>query len=169
MEILVKLPRAGAGPSAAWVWIVLSACTTQGRAPAASVPSGPVNDASGRVLLHEDGFEVRLDTTRVEREADGSYRLRFETRHAHQRIAGARPFNRGHLELLVRCDPLSFKTVSQVLSLNDGPAVFRQESALAALADSAWKPAPTGSIDARFLRAACAALDRSTAHGPPRE
>jgi hypothetical protein len=165
----MKLPRAIAGPSAAWLWTVLAACTTQGRAPAASVLAGPVDGGSGRVLLHEDGFEVRLDTTRVEREADGSYRLHFETRHAHQRMAGDRPFNRGHLELLVRCDPLGFKTVSQVLSLNDGPAVFRQASALAALADSAWKPAPTGSIDARFLRAACAALGPSAAHRLPRE
>ncbi len=106
-------------------------------------------------VLSDAGFRIALDTSRVQPGPDAGVFMRFVTIHATPRSRNSFRFDRARICLLVRCNPLAFKSVSQELALGDARPVFRQEWPLDGPQAVPWRVPEAGSTDDRFLRESC--------------
>jgi hypothetical protein len=95
---------------------------------------------------------------------DGStYRVWMQTRWAAPRYGSRKrtplPFNREMIRTYLRCDPIAYKVVGTVVSLDDGPPVDSVIVGEKAASAGNWKDAEPGSADAGAGKGACAILD----------
>jgi hypothetical protein len=108
------------------------------------------------------GFTVAADTQHVENVASEHALLIWVlTRHDETRQADSLRFNRSRIRLLVRCHPLSFRSVSQELALGDAPPISHTEWPWTGPKAPAWRMPESGATDDRFLRQTCADLGQS--------
>jgi hypothetical protein len=110
-------------------------------------------------VFTDTAFTVAVDTSRVERRPDGAYLLHFQTRwvRPHQTQAPM-PFNREEISTILRCVPLSYKTVHVGVYLDDGPLVAEQGGAVANAESAPWKTPVPGTADERSFMAACSVV-----------
>jgi hypothetical protein len=139
-------------------------CASQPRPQAVSggqqapVGGGPIPLASTAPWVQvfaSDGFRIALDTSHVQKGPEGGLFMWFVTLHAAPRSSDSFRFDRGRIQLLVRCRPLAFKSVSQELALGDAVPVFRQNWPVEGPGAAPWRTPEPGSTDDRFLREAC--------------
>ncbi len=112
-----------------------------------------------QTLLTEPGFRIAMDTSRMRPGPEHVWLLRFVTAHATPQGSDSLRFDRGRIRLLVRCHPLSFKSVSQELALGDSRPVFRQAWPPRGPHALPWRVPAADATDGRFLSAACAILE----------
>jgi hypothetical protein len=111
-------------------------------------------------VMSEQAFRIALDTGHVSRGPEGAHYMWFVTIHATPRTTNSMTFDRGRICLLVRCDPLAFKSVSQELALGDAPPVFHQTWPLKGPAAVPWRAPEAGATDERFLRESCRMIQK---------
>ena len=111
-----------------------------------------------RTVLSDSGFRVALDTSRVEPGPEGGTYLWLVSIHDAPRGPDSMRFDRGRIRLLVKCNPLAFKSVSQELALGAAPPVFRKDWPLSGPDSSAWNMPEAGATDDKFLRTACSII-----------
>ncbi len=145
-----------------WVALAVTAtCVAGCRHPRAEGRPIPLASAAPWVqVLSDPGFRIALDTGSVQPGPDGGLFMSFVTIHQTPRSSGSIRFDRGRIRLLVRCDPLAFKSVSEELALGDAPPVFHQEWPLQGTGAAPRRTPKAGVTDDRFLREACRVVGR---------
>jgi hypothetical protein len=133
--------------------VVLAGCHRA--APIGAEPIPLADRPPWVTVLADAGLRIAMDTAHVERRGD-AWRLTFVTTHAQPTGPDTMRFDRGRIALLVRCDPLAYRSVSQELALGDARPVFHEEWASGGPDAPAWRVPERGATDDRFLRAACA-------------
>lgn len=129
---------------------------------AACHPNIPRGDRPPYVpVLVDSGFRIAMDTIHVERGPENGWFIWFITTHAKPLERDSLRFDRGRIRLLVRCQPLAFKSVSQDLALGDARPVSRIHWPLSGPKAVGWQVPDSGATDHRFLRAACRLLPRA--------
>jgi hypothetical protein len=103
-------------------------------------------------------YRVSFDTAHVRRDGGGVFLTWIETRHAQVEREGGRAFDREVIRNFLRCDPLSFKNVGVMLSLDDGPVVVWRGGDVRAAWRRPWKPTIPGSVDEGAMSRQCAML-----------
>ncbi len=143
------------------VAVLLAACLAACHHGRVSPPPIPLASGAPWVeVLSDAGFRIALDTSRVEPGPDGGVFMWFVTVHATPRATGSVRFDRARIRLLVRCNPLAFKSVSEELALGDARPAFRQEWPLDGPGAVPWRVPEAGSTDDRFLRESCRVIER---------
>jgi hypothetical protein len=132
--------------------VSLTGCAC-GRAPDAELPVH-----RWAPLYADSSYRVAFDTAHVRRDGGGVYLTWIETRHARLEHENGHPFNREIIRNFLRCDPLSFKTVGVMLSLDDGPVVVWQGGDVRAGWAKPWKPTIPSSVDEGAMSRQCALL-----------
>jgi hypothetical protein len=117
-----------------------------------------------RLLYHDTTYEVALDSSHIERQSDNAYLVWYQTRHATPKVEAGQPWNRELIRSLLRCDPLSFKTVRITLHYDAGPVVAARGGDVADVASEPWKPVTSGSVDEAALREACVVISGLQEH-----
>ena len=141
------------------LWFVFAAACNRSKEPAPAAETSP-QAAFGSpenwatVFFHTD-LTVALDTTRVEPMSDGSYLLWFQKTWVTPRKTQSRPFNRELIHALVRCEPLTFKTVGVTLFYDEGPPVAEAGGSVSEAAKEEWKTPIPGSADEGSFQQAC--------------
>ncbi len=79
----------------------------------------------------------------------------FIATHAEPQGADSLRFDRSRFRLLVRCDPLSFKSISQDLALGTAPPVSRTRWKLTGPDSVTWRVPAAGATDSVFLSESC--------------
>ncbi len=137
--------------------LALAACH---RAPIGSQPI-PLPDAPPWLtLLADSTFRIAMDTAHLQPGPQHGWFVWFVTAHARPQGPDSLRFDRGRIRLLVRCEPLAFKSVSQELALRGSRPVFHKAWPQTGPDSVAWRVPQPDATDARFLRAACALLER---------
>ncbi len=138
------------------LFLLLAGCA---KAPALGSRPIPLADRPPwETVLSDSGLRIAMDTSRIEQAEKGSWLVWFVTTHAHPQGPDSLRFDRGRIRLLVRCDPLAFKSVSQELALGGARPVFHQEWPPRGPNAGVWRVPEAGATDDRFLRAACGVL-----------
>lgn len=106
-------------------------------------------------------YQVSLDTAHIEPIPEGGYLVWYETQHARPKVEAGKRWNREIIRSLLRCDPLSFKTVRITVHYGDGPSVARRGGEIEDVADKPWKPVIPGSVDEGAMGTACAIIRSS--------
>ncbi len=132
--------------------VSLAACHHE---PGKATPIPLASAAPWAQVVSEPGFRIALDTSRVEPGPEGGRFMSFVTVHAVPRSTNSIRFDRGRIRLLVRCSPLTFKSVSEELALGDAPPVFHQEWPVSGPQAAPWRTPEAGGTDDRFLRESC--------------
>lgn len=118
------------------------------------------NRAPWRQVFRADStFRIAMDTTHVKPGPAGTWFVWFVTTHAAPLGPDSLRFDRGRIRLLLRCDPLAFKSVSQDLGLGDARPVSHREWPLDGPNAVGWQSPKPGATDDQFIRAACAVLE----------
>lgn len=103
------------------------------------------------------GFRIALDTAHVSPEPEGAVLLWFITLHDAP-LGDSNQFDRGRIRLLVRCNPLGFRSVSQELALGGARPARRTQWVWSGPNAPAWRVPAAGTTDAEFLARACTLL-----------
>ncbi len=120
----------------------------------------PVPDrAPWYVIYTVPGFRVAMDTTHLSSGPGGVF-VWYVNTHATPQGPDSMRFDRSRIELLVRCEPLAFKSVREDLALGDALPVFHQDWPLTGPRAAAWRVPEAGSTDGQFLRTTCRFLRR---------
>lgn len=109
-------------------------------------------------VLADSGFRILMDTSRVVAGPDRAWLVWFITLHAQVQGPDSMRFDRGRIRLLVRCNALAFKSVSEELALGDARPVFYRDWPLTGPNAAPWRSPPAGATDGRLLAAACTLL-----------
>ena len=99
-----------------------------------------------------------MDTSRVVAGPDRAWLVWFITLHAQAQGPDSMRFDRGRIRLLVRCNVLAFKSVSEELALGDARPVFHRDWPLTGPHAAQWRSPLAGATDGRLLGAACTLL-----------
>jgi hypothetical protein len=111
------------------------------------------------MVFQAEGFRISADTQRVERvPAEDAMLVWFVSVHDKARTADSVTFDRGRIRLLVRCRPLSFRSVSQNLSLGNANPRSHLEWAWSGPSAPPWRVPEKGATDDEFLRRTCVLL-----------
>jgi hypothetical protein len=113
-----------------------------------------------QVVYRDARYEVSLDTANVEAGPGGGSLVWYQTRHSEPRDEAGRLWNRELIRSLLRCEPLSFKTVRITVHLDDGPVVAERGGKLADVRDEPWRPVGSPSVDEAAMSQACAVISR---------
>lgn len=128
-------------------------------------PRGPRAEAEPRhewrQAYGDSNYQVSVDTAHIERAPEGAYLVWLETKHASLQTEFGKPWNREIIRSLLRCAPLSFKTVRVTLQYNDGPVIAAEGGDVASVADRPWKPVIPRSVDEARMSGACALISRA--------
>ena len=111
-----------------------------------------------QTVFSVSGFRIAMDTTHLQPGPDQGWFVWFITTHAEPQGPDSLRFDRGRIRLLVRCDPVAFKSLSQELALGNSRPAFHQEWQLRGPNAVPWRTPKTGATDDQFLRAACGLL-----------
>lgn len=115
------------------------------------------------IIFRDPGFQIALDTSRVERVDTQSYLLWMQTRWVVPRRGSTRrapsPFNRELIHAFLRCDTVGYKVARTIVSLDDGPPVDSVGAGVDAARRADWRPASPRSADLGAGSAACTMLD----------
>jgi hypothetical protein len=135
-----------------------AACSAGG--PALVTPFELSNHEWRQVYLDAQ-YQVSVDVANVRPGPEpDSLEVWYQTRHLEPREYNGVPWNREVIHSLLRCDPLSFKTVLTTIFLDDGPPVAQIGGDLASVADNDWRPTASGSVDEGAMRGACSTIAR---------
>lgn len=104
------------------------------------------------------GFRIALDTAHVTSEPGGAVLLWFITFHEAPQMRDSIQFDRGRIRLLVRCNPLGLRSVSQELALGSARPSHQTRWTWSGPAAPAWREPAAGTTDAQFLARACTLL-----------
>ena len=140
------------------VGVLLAGCR---HAAAIGTAPIPLADRAPWVAVFADsGFRIAMDSAHVERRGGDGWLVTFVTTQPTPQGPDTLRFDRGRIRLLVRCEPLAFRSVSEELALGGAPPVFHKEWRRSGPDSSAWRAPAAGTTDDRFLRAACDRLGR---------
>ena len=161
--ISTRLELHGKLCSVGFLLLVLPATTV---AQAGKDAGSPAAFASPwQIVFANAALTIGLDTSRVERLADSTFRVWLQTRWAAPRTGSQKrtpsPFNRELIRTYLRCNPTQYKVVSTVVSLNDGPAIDSVVVGDSAAWAGSWVLAAPQSADAGAGDRACAILRAS--------
>lgn len=110
-------------------------------------------------VLALPGFRVAMDSSRIQAgPEEGTWFVYFLNAHDQPRGPDTLRFDRARTALLVRCQPLEFKSVSEDLALGDAPPIFHQAWQLTGPNAVVWRVPDAGSTDDQLLRATCSIL-----------
>jgi hypothetical protein len=116
-------------------------------------------DPEWRVVYADDAYSISIDVAHVVPGPEpDSLDVWYQTRHAAMRDEAGKPWNREVIHSLLRCAPISFKTVMITVFLDGGPPVAQGGGTVADVASKPWKPVQPGTPDEGSLKAACAVL-----------
>ena len=124
-----------------------------------SPPIPPADRPPWQALIVDSNFRIAMDTSHVTPGSPGTSLVWFVTTHAAPRGPDSMRFDRGRIQLLVRCRPLSFKSVSEELALGDRRPIFHKAWPQRGPDSATWRAPDSGATDDQFLRAACAILE----------
>ncbi len=146
---------------------LLAAAIASGHAIGCSRPGNATSQQHGShawLQLYMDAdYRVSLDTADMTPTAQGAYLVWYETKHTSPKVEAGKPWNREIIRSMLRCDPLSFKTVRITVHYDDGPVVAAIGGDVADVASKPWKPVVSPSVDEATMRPACAFIaQRST-------
>jgi hypothetical protein len=118
-------------------------------------------DHAWHQVYADSSFVVSLDLAHVSgvRQKD-SAAVWYETRHLAMREHEGKPWDREIIRSLLRCEPLSFKTVLTTIFLKDGPPLAQIGGAEADVRTKPWRPVLPNSVDEAAMRGACQVLQR---------
>ena len=120
-----------------------------------------LSDHAWRQVYADTSFVVSLDLAHVSGVPQtDSVAVWYETRHLAMREHEGKPWNREIIHSLLRCEPLSFKTVLTTIFLNDGPPVAQIGGVQADVRTKPWRPVLRDSVDEAAMRGACRILQR---------
>ena len=146
---------------------LLAAAVASGHAIGCSRPGNATSQQHGShawLQLYIDAdYRVSLDTADMTPMAQGAYLVWYETKHTSPKVEAGKPWNREIIRSLLRCDPLSFKTVRITVHYNDGPVVAAIGGDIADVASKPWKPVVSPSVDEATMRPACAFIAQRSA------
>jgi len=118
----------------------------------------------------DSGFQIGLDTSRVDRLGENHYLIWLQTRWAEPRRGRTKttptPFNREMIRTFLHCNPTQYKVIQTVVYLNDGPPIDSVGVGLAAATSGEWTTPSPGSADIRAGDRACAILHGRFRGGP---
>ena len=118
-----------------------------------------LSDHSWHQVHADTSFVVSLDLVHVSGAPQmDSVAVWYETRHLAMREHEGKPWNREIIRSLLRCEPLSFKTVLTTIFLNDGPPVAQIGGVQADVRTKPWRPVLPDSVDEAAMRGACQVL-----------
>lgn len=148
--------RGRSTPSALWLLFVILAGTSCASAGTRFVRPFELPDHEWAPVYADESFVVSLDVAHVSPgPEDDSLAVWYETRHLEMREHEGSPWNREVIHSLLRCDPLSFKTVRTTIFLEHGPPIAQIGGLMAEVLGRPWRPAGPGSVDEGAMRGAC--------------
>ena len=118
-----------------------------------------LSDHAWHQVYADTSFVVSLDLAHVSGNPQkDSVAVWYETRHLAMREHEGKPWNREIIRSLLRCKPLSFKTVLTTIFLNNGPPVAQIGGVQADVGTKPWRPVLPNSVDEAAMRGACQVL-----------
>jgi hypothetical protein len=148
----MRITRAG-------VLLVAVACVACGSTRSQLITPYELSDHEWRRLYTDQSYVVSLDVEHVNPgPEDDSVAVWYETRHLAEREHEGQPWNREVIHSLLRCEPLSFKTVLTTIFLDQGPPIAQIGGRIEDILDQPWRPVGPGSVDEGAMRAACSLL-----------
>ncbi len=146
---------------------LLAAAVASGHVIGCSRPGSATSEQHGShawLQLYMDAdYRVSIDTADMTPTAEGAYLVWYETKHTSPKVEAGRPWNREIIRSLLRCDPLSFKTVRITVHYDDGPVVAAIGGDVADVASKPWKPVVSPSVDEATMRPACVFIAQRSA------
>lgn len=123
-----------------------------------------LRDHQWRQVYADTTYVVSLDVAHVSPgPEEDSLAVWYETRHLAMREHEGKPWNREIIRSLLRCEPLSFKTVLTTVFLDDGPPIAQIGGREADVREKPWRPVRPDTVDEAAMRGACKFLNRTTA------
>jgi len=123
-------------------------------------------DGSNRWLrvVHDSGYDIALDTTRITPRYGQEYVVWYRTDHAVTHAYEGKPFNREVVQAILHCRDLSYRIARVDMSLRGGRFVARQRADDGELGRQPWRHVDPGTIEAAAARATCDAARRYAAN-----
>lgn len=125
-----------------------------------------LDDHKWRQVYADTSYVVSLDIAHVNPgPEDDSLAVWYETRHLAMRDHEGKPWNREIIRSLLRCEPLSFKTVLTTIFLENGPPIAQIGGRAADVREKLWRPVGPDTVDEAAMRGACKLLKSTTVPG----
>jgi|SRR5688572_7386375 hypothetical protein len=122
-----------------------------------------LRDHQWRQVYADTSYVVSLDVAHVSGGPEkDSLAVWYETRHLAMRKHEGKPWNREIIRSLLRCEPLSFKTVLTTIFLGDGPPIAQVGGSEADVREKPWRPVGPDTVDEAAMQGACKLLNRTT-------
>jgi hypothetical protein len=120
-------------------------------------------------VFTDPDFQIALDSSRIDRVDADAYLVWMQTRWVTPRNGSTKrtssPFDRELIHTFVKCNPIAYKVVRTVVSLESGPPVDSVGTDLQTARASTWRPASPGSADLGAGRAMCGIVRRRDGAG----
>jgi hypothetical protein len=129
--------------------VVISGC--RGASAIGSQPIPLAERAPWQTVLADATVRMAMDTAHVRRAPGEEWFVTFITTHAALIGPDTLRFDRGRIALLVRCDPGSFKSISEELALGDVRPVFNQRWELTGPDAVPWNVPQAGRLTIGFF------------------